>query len=222
MHITIVEDNKTLAEGIAHLLRDQGHGVDVMHDGADALDFLRQEDTDVIVLDINLPSKSGLDVLRGLRKAQKSTPVILLTALGETSDRVKGLDAGADDYLVKPFEMDELTARIRALLRRKQPDSSTRKVLSTLVYDRATRQLEIEGQSILMPKKELATFECFFDRPNQIVKKSTLANHLYGVGADVDEKVVEIYISRLRKRLQPHGIEIQTARGLGYLMKVPE
>lgn len=222
MRITIVEDNKTLANGIAHQLRDQGHAVDELHDGQNALDFLLREKADMVILDINLPSLSGLEVLRSLRKSDLQTPVILLTALGETDDRVAGLDAGADDYLVKPFEMEELNARIRALLRRKQPESTQARNLGPFSYDRAKRILKVNSEDMQLPKKELATFECFFDRPNQIVKKSSLANHLYGVGADIDEKVVEVYVSRLRKRLAEHGVEIKTARGLGYFMKISE
>lgn len=222
MRIAIIEDNKTLAKGIAHLLRDEGHAVDELHDGAEALEFLLDEEADVVVLDINLPGLSGLEVLKGLRSAEKQTPVILLTAMGETKDRVAGLDAGADDYLVKPFEMEELNARIRALLRRKQPELPQARKLGPFFFDRAKRSLQVDGEDLQLPKKELATFECFFDRPNQIVAKSTLANHLYGVGADVEEKVVEVYVSRLRKRLSDYGVEFKTARGLGYLMKIKE
>lgn len=222
MRIAIIEDNKTLAKGIAHLLRDEGHAVDEIHNGTEALEFLVEEAADIIVLDINLPGLSGLEVLKGLRKAGKQTPVILLTALGETKDRVAGLDAGADDYLVKPFEMDELNARIRALLRRKQPELLQARELGPFSYDRAKRSLSVNGTELALPKKELATFECFFDRPNQVVAKATLANHLYGVGADVEEKVVEVYVSRLRKRLSNYGVEFKTARGLGYLMKISE
>lgn len=220
MRIVIVEDNKGLAQGIAHRLRDQGHAVDLLYDGEQGRQFLAREHADIAVLDINLPRLSGLEILKHMRASGDKTPVILLTARGDTKDRVIGLDAGADDYLVKPFDMEELDARIRALLRRKPRDTGDIEVLGSLRFDRAGRRLQANGQQLDLPRRELAAFECFLDRSDQIVPKSVLLEHLYGVGADVEEKVVEVYVSRLRKRLAPYGIEFKVARGLGYLMKI--
>lgn len=220
MRIVIIEDNQTLADGMGHVLRDDGHSVDIVHDGQEGLDFLKTEDeADLIILDINLPSLDGLSVISALRRHGVTTPCICLSALGETDDRIAGLDAGGDDYLVKPFEMAELKARIRALMRRKPSAAHQSEPFGDLSFDRAARVLSHEGAPLTLPNKELATFECLYDRLNQIVPKSTLANHLYGTGADVEEKVVEVYISRLRKRLAHHGIEIHTARGVGYMIK---
>lgn len=220
MRIVIIEDNQTLAEGMGHVLKDDGHSVDILFDGQEGLDFLKTEDdADLIILDIHLPSMDGLSLLSNLRKSGVSTPCICLSALGETEDRIAGLDAGGDDYLVKPFEMAELKARIRALMRRKPNAARHSETFGRLTYDRASRLLSFQGDPIVLPKKELATFECLYDRVDQMVSKSTLANHLYGTGADVEEKVVEVYISRLRKRLSDFGVEIHTARGVGYMIK---
>lgn len=222
MRITVIEDNVGLAHGIAHCFVDQGHAVNMLHDGQAGLDFLLQEETDIIVLDINLPTIDGLTLLQQLRASKIMTPVILLTARGEVSDRVRGLDAGADDYLVKPFEMDELDARIRAISRRKSKVEGERFEFGELTYDKSTRQLFAHDQNIPLPRRELAVFECLFDRQNTLVTKSQLADFVYGVGADVDEKVVEVYVSRLRKKLADFNVMIRSARGLGYTMDLPK
>ena len=219
MRIVIVEDNQALANGMAYVLRDEGHSVDVLNDGREGLDFVLAESADVLILDVNLPSLSGLELIASLRGAGQGIPCICLSALGETRDRIAGLDAGADDYLVKPFEMEELKARIRALIRRGASERQHSEPIGKLHFDRAARVLSEGDRPLALPRKELATFECLFDRAGQIVAKSTLADHLYGVGADVEEKVVEVYVSRLRKRLAPYAIDIHTARGVGYLMK---
>ncbi|WP_170327528.1 response regulator transcription factor [Ruegeria arenilitoris] len=220
MRIVIVEDNETLANAIAYRLRDRGHAADVLTDGDEADLYLQQEGADLIVLDINLPGQSGLEVLRSLRNRGDSVPVILLTARSETSDRVSGLDMGADDYLVKPFEMDELEARIRAMSRRKQLDYGSRETIGSLEFDRTARQVSANGQVLDVPRREMAVLECLLERRGRIVPKSQLTDYVYGVGADVEDSAVEPHVSRLRKRLQNLGIRIKTARGLGYLLEV--
>ena len=147
MRIVIVEDNKTLAKAIAYRLRDRGHAAEVLVDGDEADLYLAQEGADLVVLDINLPGQSGLEILKSLRNRGDGVPVILLTARAETSDRVSGLDMGADDYLVKPFEMDELEARIRALSRRKELDYGAKESIGGLEFDRAARQVSVRGRS---------------------------------------------------------------------------
>ncbi|MGS4947363.1 response regulator transcription factor [Meridianimarinicoccus sp. RP-17] len=220
MRIAVIEDNAELAEGIAYRLRDRGHSVDVLHDGLEAADFLAQESADLVVLDINLPGQDGLAVLRGLRSRGDGVPVLLLTARSDTQDRVRGLDAGADDYLVKPFEMDELEARLRALSRRKNLVFSARYAVGPLVFDRDNRQL-LDGETALdLPRREVAVLECLLDRRGRLVSKAQLAAHVYGTGADVDDSAVEPHVSRLRRRLHGHGIRIKTARGLGYMLDV--
>jgi len=220
IRIVIIEDNVTLSSAIAYRLKDRGHAVDVLHDGLEADMYLRKEGADLIVLDINLPGMSGLDVLYALRQRGAQTPVILLTARIETRDRVLGLDRGADDYMVKPFEMDELEARIRALSRRKNLEYSSHETLGRLVFDRSTRQVTVDNQPLDLPRKELATFECLIERKGRLVSKSQIIDHVYGVGAEVDDTAIEPHISRLRRRLAECGVQIKTARGLGYLLEV--
>jgi two-component system OmpR family response regulator len=220
MRITVIEDNEALAQGIAHRLRDRGHAVDLLHDGEEADAFLRHEGADLIVLDCNLPGCDGLEVLARLRRRGDGTPVILLTARAETSERVAGLDAGADDYLTKPFEMDELEARLRAMARRKNLEFAARDAIGPLVFDRTNRQLLKDEQPLAFPRKELATLECLLERRGRIVSKSQLITHVYGTGAAQEDSAIEPHVSRLRKRLEPFGIRIKAARGLGYMLEV--
>lgn len=220
MRIVIVEDNEPLANAIAYRLRDHGHSADVLSDGDDADAFLTHDGADLVVLDINLPGQSGLDILRAMRGRNDGTPVILLTARGDLEDRVSGLDAGADDYLVKPFEMDELEARIRALSRRKDLDYGSQETIGDLEFDRSTRRVSAQGKALDVPRKEAAVLECLIERRGRIVSKSQLVEHVYGVGADVDDSAIEPHVSRLRKRIAAHGVAIKTARGLGYMLEV--
>lgn len=220
MRIAVVEDNEALAHGIAFRLRDRGHSVDLLHDGAEADTFLAQEGADLVVLDLNLPHMDGIEVLRALRRRGDGTPVILLTARSETAERVAGLDAGADDYLTKPFEMDELEARLRAMARRKNLEFAARDTLGPLVFDRSGRQLLQDDQPLDIPRREIATLECLLERRGRLVSKSQLISHVYGIGSDADDSAIEPHVSRLRKRLEPFGIRIKTARGLGYMLEV--
>ncbi len=220
MRIVIIEDNVELAHGIAYRLQDCGHSVDVLHDGEEADLFLAREGADLVVLDINLPGMSGLEVLRALRRRRKGMPVILLTARSETGERVAGLDAGADDYLTKPFEMDELEARLRALSRRKNLEFSAQDSIGPLVFDRSSRQLMHDGTALEIPRREIATLECLFERRGRIVSKAQLMAHVYGTGAEHDDSAIEPHVSRLRKRLERFGIKIKTARGLGYMLDI--
>lgn len=220
MRIAVIEDNEALAHGIAFRLRDGGHAVDLLHDGSEANEFLSREGADLVVLDLNLPGMDGIDVLRALRRRGDGTPVILLTARSETAERVAGLDAGADDYLTKPFEMDELEARLRAMARRKNLEFTARDTLGPLVFDRVARQLLKDDRPLDIPRKEISTLERLLERRGRIVSKSQLITHVYGTGADAEESAIETYISRLRKRLEPFGIRIKTARGLGYMLEI--
>ncbi len=219
MRIAVVEDNEALANAIGYRLRDRGHSADILNHGTEADAFLADEGADLIVLDINLPGVNGLEILRALRARGDSTPVILLTARGDTSDRVQGLDSGADDYLVKPFEMDELEARIRALSRRKSLNYGEVETIGSLKFNRTARQATIQGQVLDMPRRELAVLECLLERRGRIVSKSQLTDHVYGVGAEVDDTAIEPHVSRLRKRIEGQGISIKTARGLGYMLE---
>ena len=221
MRILIIEDNEALATALSHRFTDNGHTVNMTHDGETGLAFLTQEDFDLAILDINLPRRDGLDLLRQARRDNVTTPVLILTARDTTQERIIGLDSGADDYLVKPFEMDELDARVRALLRR-QRNNNQRDQIGKLVFDRRGHSVSFEGKDLGLPRREISIFECLFDRSGRFVSKASLLDYVYGIGADVNDSVIEVYVSRLRKRLTVYGIEIRVARGLGYLMKVAE
>ncbi|MEM9582681.1 MAG: response regulator transcription factor [Pseudomonadota bacterium] len=216
MRITLVEDNVGLAKGIAYRLQDAGHAVDMLHDGSEADAFLKSDGSDLIILDINLPGTDGLTLLKHLRAAGDQRPVILLTARAETEDRVIGLDAGADDYLIKPFEMAELEARVRALSRRRSIPNRQTLEIGGLHFDTDARQIRAGDHPLDLPRRELSVFECLLSADGRLVSKEALLDYVYGVGADVEEKVIEVYVSRLRARLKPHDVVIKSQRGLGY------
>ena len=217
MRIAIVEDNESVANGIAFVLRDDGHAVDLFSDGTEADEFLTHDrGSDVVLLDVNLPGMSGTDILKAMRRRGDQRPVLLLTARSETQDRVAGLDAGADDYLVKPFAMAELLARIRALSRRPSATEAPEVRIGALIWHVAERKLKNDTGEIELPRRELALFEALAKAKGRSVSKAALLDQLYGVGSDLDESVVEVYVSRLRKRLKSYDINIRVRRGLGY------
>ncbi|MBE3636744.1 response regulator transcription factor [Mangrovicoccus algicola] len=218
MRVTLIEDNEGLAGAIRDSLEDHGFGVDWLADGAEGAAFLAAEGADVAVLDLNLPGRHGLEILRGLRAAGNPVPVLVLTAMGRTSDRVGGLEAGADDYLVKPFEMAELIARIRALGRRGRQVSDPVEQLGMLRFDRASRRLDGPDGSLALPRRELALFECLLAHRGRVVPRERIADTLYGTGADVETNALDLLVSRLRRKLEGSGVVIRTARGLGYML----
>ncbi len=220
MRIVLIEDNHSLRKGIAYRLTDDGHAVSALENGEDADVFLRQEDCDLVILDINLPGRDGLEILNGLRRRNDPRPVILLTARSSTEDRVVGLDAGADDYLAKPFAMDELAARVRALARRKNVAPRRMLAIGNLQLDIETPQLFAETGPIDIPRRELSMLVPLALARPAIVPKDRLLDHAYGAGSATDDKVVEVYVSRLRKRLSMHGVSIRVHRGIGYSLEL--
>lgn len=216
MRIILVEDNASLAKGIAYRLEDAGHAVDVLSDGQQADEYLRSDGGEVVILDINLPGLDGLSVLRNMRARGDARPVIMLSARSETGARITGLDMGADDYLVKPFEMAELEARLRALARRQPRQIRTALELGPLRLDLDARQVTLAGAPLAIPRREVSVLELLLSAGGRTVSKQDLLDHTYGVGADVEETAVEVHISRLRKRLKPYGLRITVQRGLGY------
>lgn len=216
MRIVLVEDNDSLAKGITYRLEDRGHAVDVLVDGLQADGHLSTDGGDLVILDLNLPGMDGLTILKRMRERGDERPVILLTARSDTTDRVRGLDSGADDYLVKPFDMAELEARIRALARRKPREIRDTLTLGPVSLDLAARQVNIAGLATSMPRREVSALELLLSANGRTVSKASLLDHIYGVGADIDETAVEVLVSRLRKRLRPHGVLIRVQRGLGY------
>lgn len=221
MRVVLVEDNHSLRKGITYRLSDDGHAVDALDDGDAADAFLRQEESDLVILDINLPGMSGLDILSNMRKRGDMRPVILLTARGSTEERVRGLDEGADDYLVKPFAMEELAARVRALARRKPVAQRRELAIGALTLDLESPQLRSGDTAIDVPRRELLVLVALTEAAGKPVSKEVLLNHVYGTGSETDEKVIEVYVSRLRKRLARYSITIRVIRGIGYALTPP-
>ncbi|WP_166416784.1 response regulator transcription factor [Cochlodiniinecator piscidefendens] len=218
MRIVIIEDNVSVAKGIAYRLQDEGHAVDLIHDGTEADLFLRDDGGDLVILDIKLPGLSGLEVLAAMRARGDNRPVLMLTAQSEISDKVVGLDAGADDYISKPFELDELSARIRALSRRPQWVDPGLLSIGPLKFDPVARALFGPDGDLSVPRREVSLFETLLTANGRFVSKQALLDALYGTGSDVDESVVEVYVSRLRKRLKAFDVDISVRRGIGYAM----
>ena len=219
MRIVIVEDNLPLADGITRAFERDGHGVDQIHDGDTALAFLKKEAVDLVILDINLPGKSGLEILAELRREKIQIPVLMLTARDTLDDKVAGLDHGADDYLTKPFDLAELQARARALLRRSDREIANMIVVGNIEFDCNARQLRLDGELVDLPRREFALAEILLTRRDRVISKEQIIDHLYGAGADVHDSAIELYVHRLRKRLSASGAEIKTLRGLGYCLR---
>jgi len=220
MRLLIIEDNQALATALLHRFSDDGHAVTVVHDGYEGLQFFLQEDFDLCILDVNLPGMSGFEILADAKSKKIDTPVLMLTARDTTADRVVGLDSGADDYLIKPFEMEELEARVRALLRRQPTKVASITDVGKLQLRHDGRVVLVDGHDLRLPRKEFAVFECLSSRMGQLVKKTTLLEHVYGIGTDASDTAIEVLVSRLRKKITPYGVEIKMARGLGYYLKV--
>lgn len=221
MRILVVEDERHLAEALAHILKKQNYTVDVVYDGEDGLDYARSDIYDVIVLDIMLPKKDGITVLRTLRTEKNNTPVILLTAKGEIADKVRGLDSGADDYLAKPFDTEELLARIRAVSRRKgeipQEDTLT---YGDIALSPTSLTLVCDGKPIKLTLKEAELLAYLMQNAPMVAQKEQIIEKLWGFESEADANHVEVYISFLRKKLNfVHSkIGIRTVRGVGYLL----
>ena len=221
MRILVAEDDAVLAEGVMQTLRQSGYAVDWVKNGAEADSALAANQFDLLILDLGLPKKSGLDVLRRLRASDSRLPVLILTALDGVSDRVRGLDAGADDYLAKPFDLAELEARVRALTRRGMAGSPTLLQHGALKYDQVARMASLNGQPLELSAREVSLLEVFLQRAGRLVSKDQLVSHLCEWGEEVSPNAIEVYVHRLRKKLEPGGVRIVTVRGLGYSLEKP-
>jgi two-component system response regulator TctD len=219
MRLLLAEDNASLADWLQKALRQAGYSVDCMHDGADADHVLLTQAYDLVILDLGLPRVDGLEVLRRLRRRGASVPVLVLTARGEIDARVEGLNAGADDYLPKPFSLSELEARINALIRRAHGAASPVLTLGPLEYDSLSRTFTLHGDSLVLRPKEHAVLEALLSRAGKAVAKSTLHEHVFTLEETASTEAIEVYIHRLRKHLQGSGIGIVTLRGLGYVLE---
>ncbi|MCW5658863.1 MAG: response regulator transcription factor [Burkholderiaceae bacterium] len=219
MRVLLVEDDRMIAESLRTALRAEGHAVDWVRDVAAAQGTLASEQFDLVLLDLGLPGGDGLQVLRTLRARRDDTPVIVLTARDGTGDRVAGLDAGADDYLVKPFEYEELTARMRAVLRRRGGHAAPVLQVGTVTLDPATRQVTRDGAPVLLSAREFAVLEALMQRPGALLSRAQLEDKLYGWGDAVESNAVSVYVHQLRRKL---GADfIGTMRGVGYYVGRP-
>lgn len=217
MRLLLVEDDEILGDGLNVGLTQRGYAVDWMTDGLSATSALRNESFDVVVLDINLPGCSGLDVLKDLRARKDATPVLLLTAHDTVDDRVKGLDAGADDYVVKPFELDEVCARLRALERRRFGQSSPLIEYAGVVIDPAAHSVTLDGEPVELSKREFLLLKMLLEQPGHVFSKGQIEQSLYAWDNEIESNAIEVHIHHLRKKL---GTElIRTRRGLGYVVE---
>ncbi len=219
--ILLVEDDESLARGLAATLRTAGYTIDIAMDGEAAWGMASDEPYALITLDLGLPAMSGLDVLRKLRSAGNKTPVLILTARDALEDRLTGLDSGADDYMLKPFEPSELEARIRALLRRARGDADAVVTIGKLVIDAVRATVEIDGRPIDLRRREWAVLERLAARVGKVVDKERLTSEVFGYDEAVAPNAIEVYVARLRRKLEPDGPRIRTIRGLGYVLEVP-
>ncbi|MFB9953103.1 response regulator [Rhizobium puerariae] len=218
MRILLVEDNRALAEGLTAILRGSGYAVDAVSDGASAEAVAAAETYDLVILDLNLPEMDGLDVLRAMRARQNKAAVMILTARGTPEERVKGLDLGADDYMIKPFDISEFEARIRVLLRRQAGLRSSIVNYGGVTFDLNSRTFSIRGIPLDIPAREIALLELLFLRAGKVVSKDAIIGSLTGFDDDLSANAIEQYVSRLRRRLAPHGLTVKTARGIGYYL----
>ena len=220
MRLLIVEDNTTLANWLAKLLRGANYVVDCVHDGEAASFGTDLENYDLLIVDLALPKMSGIDVVSRVRAKGLSTPILILTAKDALQSRVEGLDAGADDYLIKPFEVEELDARLRALLRRSNTTLKSELSFGTLSLDQNTRLFSINGAELHLSPREHTLLETLLRKAGTTVSKEILLERSYGFGDNVNLSAIEVHIHRLRKKLENSGVSIVTLRGLGYLLRL--
>lgn len=218
MRLLLVEDDLILKDGLERSFTKSGYAVDVMTDGERANQVLTYQDYDAIVLDLGLPKLDGFEVLKQLRARGNKTPVLILTALEDIQNRVKGLDLGADDYLAKPFELAELEARIRALIRRGVSGGGAKITFGDLVFDTTSRQCLVDEVTLSLSAREVALLELLMLKATKVVSKAKILEHLCSWDEEMSENAVEVNVSRLRKKLNVFGVEIRTIRGLGYLL----
>lgn len=219
MRILLIEDNVRLVQTLMQSLRALGMEVEAAHDGAAGNELLQRREYDAVVLDLALPKLDGMGLLQLLRARGDRVPVLVLTASGDTIDRVRGLNAGADDYLAKPFELAELEARLRALHRRHLGATHATLQVAQLRYDTVSRTFTVGEERLALPPREFALLEALMERHGQPVSKPQLADRLRSTDEALSDDALEVYIHRLRRRLEGSGARIVTLRGLGYLLE---
>jgi DNA-binding response OmpR family regulator len=214
MRVLLVEDDVMIGESLREALRGQGFAADWVRDGRAADAALATERFDAVLLDLGLPQRSGLDVLKALRARGDATPVIVVTARDALADKVAGLDGGADDYLVKPFELDELLARLRAVGRRRAGHASPVLEVADLRLDPATREVTRGGRAFVLSAREFALLHALMERPGAILSRAQLEDRLYGWGEELESNAISVYMHQLRKKLGDDLLH--TVRGVGY------
>jgi len=220
MRLLVIEDNPKMAALIQKGLTEQGYAVDLAHSGHDGEFMAAGEVYDAVILDLMLPDQDGLIVCRNLRRRGVHTPILMLTALSTTQDKVTGLDAGADDYLAKPFEFDELVARIRALLRRGQAREASTLNFEDIEMDLLKRTVTRAGQKIKLTAKEFALLEYFLRNPNRVLSRTAIGEHVWDMNFEPESNVIDVYVSMLRRRIDK-GYDrqlIHTMIGAGYML----
>jgi heavy metal response regulator len=218
MRVLVVEDERRIADFVSRGLSEQGYAVDVAYDGDEALQWTDVADYDVIILDVMLPVRDGIEVCRTLRDRRLRTPILMLTARDAVEDRVRGLDSGADDYLVKPFAFAELLARLRALTRREPVALGTVLQVGDLVLDTTTREASRQGMPLELTSKEYALLEYLMRHPNQVLTRTMIAEHVWSYDFDNSTNVIDVHVRNLRRKIDdPFPAKlIQTIRGAGY------
>jgi two-component system OmpR family response regulator len=219
VRILIVEDDTSLAAGLAQILQREGHAVDVVRTGEQAVLAPALEQFSLVILDIGLPGIDGFEVLRRMRSQGHQMPVLVLTARDQLEDRVHGLDLGADDYLAKPFAMPEFVARVRALLRRSRARVGPKVLHGPLTLDTSARRAFLGGQPLELAAREWAVLEVLLARVERIVSKESIIQAVASWGDELSPNAIEVYVSRLRAKLEPSGIHIRTVRGFGYMLE---
>lgn len=222
MKILLAEDDKFLAEGLSMILRDNGYAVDLALTGSEADIALSIAEYDLLILDLGLPKMDGLEVMRRVRSRACAIPILILTARDGLEDRVAGLDLGANDYISKPFELPELEARIRALLRKDLWSNRTEVSFSKLQFNTVSRVANIDGQPLELSARELSVLECLLQRVGRLVNKDQLAASMSSWEEELSYNALGITIHRLRKKLEPFGITVRAVRGLGYRLETGE
>ncbi len=221
MRLLVVEDNPALGRSVESAFRAKGYAVDLVDGGESADAALRTQAYDLVILDLGLPDLDGLEVLRRLRGRRSRVPVLVLTARDGIQDRVQGLNLGADDYLCKPFAVAELEARAGALIRRGVGGAAAVLSHGRLTLDTGARLVRVDGAPVDLPRRELSLLEVLLVHRGQVVEKQALHDKLFGFDDEAGVNAVEIYVHRLRKKLEPAGVRIRTVRGLGYLLESP-
>lgn len=221
MRVLLVEDEKNLARTIKQGLEEEGFSVDVSHDGEEGCFMAENYPYDVVILDVMLPTIDGFTIIAHLRKHRSEVPVLMLTAKSTVQDRIKGLNTGADDYLPKPFDFDELVARVKALMRRKSGTASPVINVADLEIDLDAREVKRAGQPISLSTKEFNILEYLASRRGKVVSRTELSEHVYDMNFDLDSNVIDVYITYLRRKIDRDFEKklIHTVRGAGYILK---